>query len=69
MFHVFYEAGFVSIEEGQVAVQDASRHQNTNLEETAAYRAYQAAMDSEEALVFATLNQIKEYIKKLGVKS
>ena len=69
MFHVFYEAGFVSIEEGQVAVQDASRHQNTNLEETAAYRAYQAAMDSEEALVFATLDQIKEYVKKLGVKS
>ena len=52
-----------------MAVQDASRHQNTNLEETAAYRAYQAAMDSEEALVFATLDQIKEYIKKLGVKS
>ena len=49
--------------------QDASRHQNTNLEETAAYRAYQAAMDSEEALVFATLDQIKEYVKKLGVKS
>ena len=69
MFHVFYEAGFVSIEEGQVAVQDASRHQNTNLEETAAYRAYQAAMDSEEVLVFATLDQIKEYVKKLGVKS
>ena len=52
-----------------MAVQDASRHQNTNLEETGAYRAYQAAMDSEEALVFATLDQIKEYIKKLGVKS
>ena len=65
MFHVFYEAGFVSIEEGQVAVQEASRHQNTNLEETAAYRAYQAAMDSEEALVFATLDQIKEYVKRI----
>ena len=61
MFHVFFEAKFVTIEQGRVAYHKTPSGQTIELEQTQAYRRYQSAMEAEAALLYQSLEQLKQY--------
>ena len=61
MFHVFFEAKFVTIEQGRVHYQKAPANQTIELEQTQAYRRYQSAMQAESVLLYQSLEQLKQY--------
>ncbi|MCW6661834.1 single-stranded-DNA-specific exonuclease RecJ [Aerococcaceae bacterium NML201209] len=63
MFHVFFEAKFVTIEDGLVGIQPTNAGQHVDLFNLPAMTAYREAMHAESILIYQSLNEIKEYFK------
>lgn len=64
IFHVFFEAGFVKIEDGVVTVQKVETGHNINLFELPAMRKYRSAMEAEAVLIYQSLKEIKAFFNK-----
>lgn len=65
MISVFFEVGFVIIENGFASVKSFDSNAKIDLFNTDSFLKYQAAYQSEALLNYQTVNQIKTYINEL----
>ncbi|MGF3114022.1 single-stranded-DNA-specific exonuclease RecJ [Facklamia sp. P12937] len=64
MIVVFFEAGFVTIKDGLVIMNQLKQANKLDLMELPAMSKYQEAMEAEKLLNFQTLDQVKSWINK-----